>query len=168
MEFLQVGKIVNTHALQGEVKIVASSDFTEERFAKGSQLYIEFEGQHVPVVVATHRAHKGADLVKFKQLNSINDVEKYKGCSLLVSMDDISDLDEHEFYYFEIIGCQVVTTEGKEVGEVSEILTTGANDVWVVKRQGQKEALIPYIEHIVKSVDVDQKLITIEEVEGLL
>ena len=168
MDFLQVGKIVNTHALQGEVKVVSNSDFKEDRFKKGSTLVIDFNGEHVEVVVATHRVHKGADLLKFKHLNSINDVEKYKGCALLVSTDDLEELEENEFYYFEIIGCEVVTTDGEKIGEISEILETGANDVWVVKRQGQKDALIPYIEDVVKDVDIDTKTVTIQVLEGLL
>ncbi len=168
MDFLQVGKIVNTHALQGEVKVVSNSDFKEDRFKKGSTLVIDFNGEYVEVVVATHRVHKGADLLKFKHLNSINDVEKYKGCALLVSTDDLEELEENEFYYFEIIGCEVVTTDGEKIGEISEILETGANDVWVVKRQGQKDALIPYIEDVVKDVDIDTKTVTIQVLEGLL
>ncbi|MBQ4163903.1 MAG: ribosome maturation factor RimM [Turicibacter sp.] len=168
MDFLQVGKIVNTHALQGEVKVVSNSDFKEDRFKKGSTLVIDFNGERVEVVVATHRVHKGADLLKFKHLNSINDVEKYKGCALLVSTDDLEELEENEFYYFEIIGCEVVTTDGEKIGEISEILETGANDVWVVKRQGQKDALIPYIEDVVKDVDIDAKTVTIQVLEGLL
>ena len=168
MDFLQVGKIVNTHALQGEVKVVSNSDFKEDRFKKGSTLVIDFNGEHVEVTVATHRVHKGADLLKFKHLNSINDVEKYKGCALLVSTDDLEELEENEFYYFEIIGCEVVTTDGEKIGEISEILETGANDVWVVKRQGQKDALIPYIEDVVKDVDIDAKTVTIQVLEGLL
>ena len=168
MEFLHVGKIVNTHALQGEVKVVSNSDFKEERFKKGSQLFIEFNGEYIEVIVATHREHKGADLLKFKHLNSINDVEKYKGCDLLVSAENLDDLDENEFYYFEIIGCTVKATTGEEIGEITEILETGANDVWVVKRKGQKDALIPYIEDVVKSVDVEAKEVIIEVLEGLL
>ncbi len=165
MDFLQVGKIVNTHALQGEVKVISNSDFKEDRFKKGSQLVIDFNGDHIEVTVATHRVHKGADLLKFKHLNSINDVEKFKGCALLVSADELDELDENEFYYFEIIGCQVVTTDDEVIGE---ILETGANDVWVVKRPGQKDALIPYIEDVVKSVDIESKKVTINVLEGLL
>lgn len=168
MDFLQVGKIVNTHALQGEVKVVSNSDFKEERFKKGSQLYIDFNGEYIEVVVATHREHKGADLLKFKHLNSINDVEKYKGCALLVSGEDLEELEENEFYYFEIIGCTVKSTEGEEIGKITEILETGANDVWVVKRPNQKDALIPYIEDVVKFVDIDAKEVIIEVLEGLL
>lgn len=168
MEHLIVGKIVNTHALQGEVKVVSASDFKEERFAKGSQLFIDYKGEQVPVLVAAHREHKGTDLLKFKDLGSINDVEKYKGCHLLVAADELAELADDEFYYFEVIGCQVVTTDGETIGEIYEILETGANDVWIVKRPGQKDALIPYIEDVVKEVDIQEKRVLIQVMEGLL
>jgi len=168
MDFLQVGKIVNTHALQGEVKVLSDSDFKEERFCKGSKLIIDFNGTHIPVVVATHRGHKGMDLLKFEGLNSINDVEQYKGSHLLVSADYLEELDEDEFYYFEIIGCKVKSEDGEVIGEISEVLRTGANDVWLVNREGQKDVLIPYIDQVVKSVDIHEKEVVIEIVEGLL
>ena len=167
-DFLQVGKIVNTHALQGELKVLSESDFKEERFRKGSELIIDFNGEHVPVVVATHRSHKGMDLLKFKGLNSINDVEKFKGSALLVSAEYLEDLDEDEFYYFEIIGCVVKSVEGEVIGEISDVLRTGANDVWIVKREGQKDVLVPYIKQVVKSVDIDKKEVIIEIIDGLL
>jgi len=168
MEYLIVGKIVNTHALQGEVKILSVSDFKEERFKKGNTLYIDYNGNQIPVTVASHRLHKGTDLVKFSGMNHINDVEKYKGCDLLVDHEDLGELDEHEFYYYEIIGCNVVSEDGQEIGTVKEILETGANDVWVIERPGQKDALIPYIEDVVKVIDVEAKSIVIHVMEGLL
>lgn len=102
----------------------------------------------------------------------INDVEKYKGCELLVDSKHLSELDEEEFYFYEIIGCIVKTTDGEVLGEVIDILQTGANDVWVIRqtgaRKGEKDALIPYIEDVVKDVDIDNKTITIELLEGLI
>jgi len=168
VEHLIVGKIVNTHALQGEVKILSATDFKEDRFKKGNTLYIAHNGAHIPVTVASHRVHKGADLVKFKGLDHINAVELYKGCDLLVDYEDLGELSEHEFYYHEIIGCKVVTEEGEAIGTIHEILETGANDVWVIEREGQKDALIPYIEDVVKIVDVENKRVTIHVLEGLL
>jgi len=168
MEYLIVGKIVNTHALQGEVKILSGSDFKEERFKKGNILYIDYQDQKIEVKIAAHRVHKGADLIKFSGLNSINDVEKYKGCDILIDHEDLGELEENEFYYYEIIGCEVKTTDGELIGTVKEILETGANDVWVLERPGQKDVLIPYIEDVVKSVDVENKQITVELLEGLI
>jgi len=168
MDYLIVGKIVNTHALQGEVKIMSSSDFKAERFKKGNTLYIDYKGEAIEVKIASHRIHKGADLIKFSGLNSINDVEKYKGCDILVDHEDLGELDEHEFYYYEIIGCEVKNTEGEVIGTIKEILETGANDVWVIERPGLKDVLIPYIEDVVKSVDVENKQVLVELLEGLI
>lgn len=89
------------------------------------------------VEVASHRKHKNFDIVKFKGLYHINDVEKYKGCSLKIAEENLTDLDDGEFYYHEIIGLDVY--EGNTlIGQVKEILQPGANDVWVVKRKGKK------------------------------
>lgn len=87
---------------------------------------------------------------------------------LKVPESQLGELNEGEYYFHEIIGCTVVTEEGETVGTVSEILTPGANDVWVVKRNNGKEVLIPYIEDVVKNVDVEAKIITIRPMEGLL
>ena len=81
--------------------------------------------------------------------------------------EQLTDLEDGEFYFHEIIGCTVKTEDGVEVGTVKEILTPGANDVWVVKKGG-KEVLIPYIDDVVQSIDIDEKEIVITVMEGLL
>ena len=168
IDYLKVGKIVNTHALQGEVRVISNSDFKDERFKKGSALFIDYNGEYIPVKVKNHRVNKNFDLLKFVGMDHINDVEKYKGCEILVDAVNLSDLDDEEFYFYEIIGCEVKTTDGLVLGEITDILQTGANDVWVVKRKGEKDALIPYIEDVVKAVDIENKTVTIELLEGLI
>ena len=96
----------------------------------------------------------------------INDVEKYKGCSLKIAEENLTDLDDGEFYYHEIIGLDVY--EGNTlIGQVKEILQPGANDVWVVKRKGKKDLLLPYIPPVVLDVDVAAGRIEVELMEGL-
>ena len=168
VDYLKVGKIVNTHALQGEVRVISQSDFKDERFRPGSELFIDFNSELIPVVVKSHRTNKNFDLLRFNDLYHINDVEKYKGCELLVDGSNLSDLDEAEFYFYEIIGCQVKTIDGESLGEIVDILQTGANDVWVIGRPGQKDLLIPYIEDVVKTVDIENKSVEVELLEGLL
>ena len=168
IDYLKVGKIVNTHALQGEVRIISNSDFKDERFKIGSELFIDYNGVYIPVKVKTHRVNKNFDLLKFVDMYHINDVEKYKGCEILVDAANLSVLDDEEFYFYEIIGCQVKTTDGVFLGEIIDILQTGANDVWVVKRKGEKDALIPYIEDVIKAVDIANKTVTVELLEGLI
>ena len=171
LEYFHVGKIVNTHGLTGEVRVISITDFPDERYKKGNILYIFPEGskEGVKVTIKTHRKHKNFDLLSFEQFKNIHDVEKYKGSILKVSKDQLKQLDEGEFYYHELIGCKVYNEKDVLLGEVKEILSPGANDVWVVKRKEKgKDILIPYIPLVVKSVDVKAKKILIEEIEGLI
>ncbi|PWU68891.1 ribosome maturation factor RimM [Gracilibacillus dipsosauri] len=168
--FLKVGKIVNTHGIKGEVKVVRITDF-EQRFEPGSTLWIQpnEQGDLLKVVVDAHRTHKQFDLLHFEEMNNINDVEKYKGSLLVIKKDQLDDdLEENEFYYHEIINCMVFTMEKEPIGQVKEILSPGANDVWVVKSNKGKDILIPYIASVVKHVDIDKKEIIIEPMEGLI
>ena len=81
---------------------------------------------------------------------------------------NISELEENEYYFHEIIGCEVFDENNESLGEIVEILTPGANDVWVIKSKNGKEILIPYIEDVVKNVDIPNKIINIEVMEGLI
>ncbi|MGV3489632.1 MAG: ribosome maturation factor RimM [Tuberibacillus sp.] len=169
-EWYFVGKIVNTHGIRGEVRVISQTDFADERYAVGSLLYIgkDRDADKIEVTVEAHRRHKNFDLLKFENFNSINDVEKFKGQSLYIGEDQLSELGEHEFYYHEIIGCEVYDENNLLLGKISEILSPGANDVWVVKRKGKKDLLLPYIEDVVKSVDPETKRIEVELIPGLL
>jgi len=169
-KLFNVGKIVNTHGIKGELKILSATDFPELRFEKGSELlFVDPDGkQQVEAEVESSREHKGMFIVKFKGFSDINQVEKYKGWSVKVDEDNLAELDEDEYYYHEIIGCRVVTKEGEELGEVKEILSPGANHVWVVKRPKGKDILLPVIDEVIVEVDVENKLITVDPMEGLI
>ncbi|WP_100373227.1 ribosome maturation factor RimM [Bacillus sp. FJAT-45037] len=170
-EFFRVGKIVNTHGVCGEIRVISSTDFAEERYAVGTKLWIiEPESKKkTPVIVKSHRVHKNFDLLTFEGYPFINDVEGFKGSALFVSEDQLSELDEGEFYYHEIIGCEVITDTDECLGEIKEIIETGANDVWVIRREGGgKDILIPYIEDVVKEIDIDARKIYVHLLEGLV
>ncbi|GEN82050.1 ribosome maturation factor RimM [Sporosarcina luteola] len=170
MQWFNVGKIVNTHGIQGEVRVISRTDFPEERYAIGNELTLFMPNEKKPIklIVASHRRHKNFDLLTFEGHININDVEKYRDGLLKVSEKQLGELEEGEFYYHEIIGCIVLTDTGEEIGEVTEILATGANDVWTVTPKAGKPQYIPYIDDIVKEVDIEQKRIIIEPMEGLL
>jgi 16S rRNA processing protein RimM len=170
VNWFNVGKIVNTHGIRGEVRVISSTDFANERYKVGNTLYLFMPDQKEPVElkITSHRSHKNFDLLTFEGYNNINEVEKYRGASLKIPESHLTPLNDNEFYFHEIIGCEVFTLEGEQVGIVKEILTPGANDVWVVKGKAGKEILIPYIEHVVKEIDVKSKRIMIEPMEGLL
>ncbi|QZD59727.1 ribosome maturation factor RimM [Bacillus pumilus] len=169
-EWLNVGKIVNTHGVRGEVRVVSKTDFPEERYKKGSVLYIFKQGQGEPlkVTVASHRQHKQFDLLTFEEISSLNEAEQLKESILKVEKEHLGSLREGEFYFHQIIGCEVYDEEDQLVGQIKEILTPGANDVWVVGRKGKKDALIPYIPSVVKKIDISSKTVHIEVMEGLI
>ena len=168
-EFLNVGKIVNTHGIRGEVRVISQTDFPEERYRKGQRLTL-FREHKAPLelTVAGHRKHKNFDLLTFEGYPTINDVEPLRDGILKVSKDELSELTENEYYYHEIIGLTVIDEQARELGKIKEILSPGANDVWVVQRKGKKDALIPYIESVVKQIDLDKGEVHIEIPEGLL
>lgn len=165
-----VGKIVNTHGIRGELKILSQTDFPDLRFAKGSELvFLAPEGdQQILASVESSREHKGMFIVRFKQWDNINQVEKYKGWSVKVGEDQLAELDEDEYYYHEIVGCTVVTADGQELGHITEILSPGANHVWVVKRPKGRDILLPVIDEVIVDVDVEAKRVTVELMEGLV
>ncbi|MEB3749543.1 ribosome maturation factor RimM [Geobacillus sp. FSL W8-0032] len=168
--WFNVGKIVNTHGIRGEVRVISRTDFPEKRYKKGNKLYIfrERDNEPIEVTVKSHRVHKSFDLLSFEGYDSINEVEPFKGAMLKVPESQLGELDEGEYYFHEIIGCTVVTEGGETIGAVTEILTPGANDVWVVRREDGSDVLIPYIEEVVIHVDPEQKTIVIRPMEGLL
>lgn len=171
MEWFNVGRIVNTHGIRGEVRVLSTTDFEEERFAVGNRLAAFKKNDKKPswVTIESVRRHKNFILLTFEGMDNINMVEPFKEGLLKVTKDQMTDdlLQENEFFFHEIIGCEIVSEEGEKIGVVSDILQTGANDVWVVKG-AKKEHYIPYIEDIVKEINVDDKRIVIHVMDGLL
>lgn len=167
--WFNVGKIVNTHGVKGEVRVISITDFADERYEPGNKIYL-FKQKNNPteLMIKSHRIHKNFDLLSFEGYDSLTAVEPLKGATLKIHKDQLSELEDGEFYFHEIIGCSVFTTKGVEVGKVTEILTPGANDVWVIKSTHGKNVLIPYIEQVVKRIDLTDKIILIEPIEGLL
>ncbi|WP_195573101.1 ribosome maturation factor RimM [Paenibacillus sp. 1001270B_150601_E10] len=165
-----VGIMVNTQGIRGEVKIVPHTDFAEERFAPKSKLILVHEAtnQQVPVTVERSRLHKNMYVVKFKEFDNINEVEKYKSWLIKISAEEREELEEGEYYYSDIIGCMVVTEDGEELGPIKEILAPGANHVWVVKLPKGKELLLPVIDPVILDVNVEEKRVTVHLMEGLM
>lgn len=163
-----VGKIINTHGIRGEVKVHRISDF-DERFEVGETLFVASEDKPlIQVEIVGHRIHKGFDLIFFKGFESINEVESLKDSYLKITEEQLTELEENEYYYHEIINCDVFLNTGEQVGVIKEILSPGANDVWVIKQENGKDILIPYIDDVVKEIDIVAKKVIIEPIEGLL
>lgn len=162
MEYVIIGKIINTHGIKGELKVKASTDFIDERFQKGKHIYIDDHGKMVEMEVQTQRFHKGHVLVSFRDYLDINLVEKYKGCTLYANKDT-SLLDDGEYYIGDLIGCKVYNYE-KMIGTVTEVQLYDHHDILVI--EGKRRLLIPYVDAFVKEEDIENKRICVELIEG--
>lgn len=169
--YLSVAKIVNTHGIRGEIKVVPQTDFPEERFAEGSRLTLfppeSMNQAPFTVTVQKARPQKNTYIVQLAGFQNINQVEKWKGGMLKISRDQLVDLGEDEYYYHEIIGCRVFDEDGIDVGEITDILAPGANDVWVATGEDGRELLIPVIDDVLLRVDIERKQVHICIMEGM-
>ncbi|HWI49107.1 MAG TPA: ribosome maturation factor RimM [Rummeliibacillus sp.] len=172
MEWYNVGKIVNTHGIRGEVRVISQTDFPEERYTVGQQLGLFKQGEKKPLLltIASSRKHKNFILLSFEGYPNINDVESFRDGILKVNEQQLEkdELQDNEFYYHEIVGCTVYDQDGKEIGQVKGIFETAANDVWTVKGLDGKDHYIPVVDEFIKEIDIDEKKIVIEVIEGLL
>ncbi len=169
MEYYDVGKIVNTHGLKGEVRVMSITTNPQERYYAGAPLtWFGKDNEMVELKVRSHRQHKTFDLLTFEDYFNINQVEKFVGGTLRVSEDLLLDLPQDEFYIHEVVGLKVIDNDtNEEIGKIKEVLSPGANDVWVVQRQGKKDLLLPYIESVILDVDIEQGVISVHIMEGL-
>ena len=110
---------------------------------------------------------KNLVILKFKGIDNINDIEKYKGKSLYVTREHAVKLKKDEYFIADLIGMRAVTEEGEELGTIKDVLQTGANDVYIIKKDGEDELLVPAIKDSVKNVDIEGGVMTLHLLEGL-
>ncbi len=165
-DLLRVGVIANTHGVHGEVKVFPTTDDVT-RFKKLKEVKLDTGKELLPLKITGVKFFKNMAILKFEGIDNINDIEKYKGRDLLITREQAVPLKKDEYFICDLIGCQVVTEDGRVVGELTEVLQTAANDVFVVQPEGKKELLVPYIEDCVKEVSIEEKKITVVLLPGM-
>ena len=165
----QVGVIASTHGLQGEVNVFPTTE-DPSRFKKLKQVVLHTQrGEELLLDVVSARFFKKFVIVKFKQFNNINEVEKFRGCELTIGRKDAIKLQPGEYYCADLIGLSIVDEDGIELGTLTEILQTGANDVYEMTRKGSGEKIyIPAIRDCIKEIDPEGGRIVIHVMDGLL
>ena len=166
-QYLRVGVISNTHGIRGEVKIYPTTDDIR-RFKKLKQCVIDMGREKIPVEVEGCKFFKQTPILKFKSIDQLNDVERFKGKDLLVHRDHAVRLEKNEFFIVDLIGLRVVSDEGMDVGTLTDVLQTGANDVFVVETADGDEILIPYIEQCVPEIRPETGKVTVHLLPGLM
>ena len=166
MEYVVIGKILNTFGIKGELKADAYTDFVEERFKKDGTVYIGEE--HVPFVMRSYRMHKGFYLLSFKDVDDINLVEKYKGMLLYKAKSDIHKLKEGEYYFSDLKDLDVYV-DNALMGKVLQVEEgIRSNNLRIYKNEDGKEYIVPFMPVFVENVDLENKRIDIVKMEGLL
>jgi len=168
--YLAVGQIVGAHGVRGELKVEILTE-DPQRFHRLGRVYIGREGEEpVPWRLQGYRLHKGRALLTLAGCDDRTKAEALRGCFVQVPLSEALPLEEGEFYEHQVVGLEVWTASGELLGQVAEILYTGANDVLVVQRSGPdgREILIPAIKEVVLGVDLDTGRLTVQLLDGLV
>lgn len=164
---LQVGVISSTHGVRGEVKVFPTTDDVT-RFRQLKKVYLDTGREMLPLEIQNVKFFKQFAILKFKGIDNINDIEKYRGKSLMIDREDAVDLDEDEYFIADMIGMKVYTEDGSEFGTLKDVMETGANDVYIIDSPEYGEVLIPAIRECILDVDMDEDRMTIHLMEGLV
>lgn len=165
-QLLQVGIISSTHGLKGEVKVFPTTD-DATRFKGLKKIILDTGKEQLSLEIQSVKFFKKFAILKFKGIEDINEVEKYKGKSLLVEREHAVKLLPNEYFIADLIGMTVLTEDG-ELGILKDVLETGANEVYVVESKVHGEVLIPAIRQCILNVDVEGRTMQVHLLEGLI
>lgn len=164
---LQVGVISSTHGIRGEVKVFPTTD-DANRFKKLKKVTLDTGKEQLDLEIQGVKFFKQFVIVKFKGIDHINDIEKYKGMSLYVDRQDAVKLQKDEYFIADLIEMQVFTEDGGEFGTLIDVLETGANEVYVIQSKEHGEVLVPAIKQCILNIDVEARKMTIHLLDGLI
>ncbi len=166
-QLLQVGVITQTHGVRGEVKVFPTTD-DPERFLDLKKVLLDTGRETLPLEIQSVKFFKQFVILKFKGIDNINDIERYKRCPLMVTREDAVELEEDEFFIADMIGMKVVTEDGEEFGKLKDVMETGANDVYIIESEEYGEVLVPAIKECILDIDVEEQKMTIHLMDGLI
>ena len=166
-EYLEVGQIVNTNGLKGLLKI---NPFTDDitRFERLKTIFIEHKKELLEFEIESVRYQKKQVLLKLKGIDTIEEAEKYREDYLKINRNKEEKLPEDTYYIVDLIGLDIYTENGELLGKLDDVFSTGSNDVYVVKNSEGKQILLPAISDVIKNIDLEQKKIVVNLIEGLL
>lgn len=166
-DFFQVGVITSTHGLRGEVKVYPTTD-NPQRFKRLKQVILDTGKEKLELEIEGVKFFKQMVILKFKGIDNINDVEKYRQKKLLVTRENAVRLGRDEYFIADLMGLQVLDEEGKEIGRLRDVMQTGANDVYIIDMTDGRELLLPAIKQCVLEINVEEGWIRVHILEGLL
>lgn len=166
-ELLQVGVITQTHGVRGEVKVFPTTD-DPQRFKKLKHVVLDTGKEHLPLEIQSVKFFKQFVIIKFKGIDNINDIEKYKRCPLMVTRENAVELEEDEYFIADMIGMSVLTEDEEVFGTLKDVIETGANDVYVIDSKVHGEVLLPAIKECILDVDIEGRKMKVHLLNGLI
>ena len=166
-DMLRVGVISSTHGVRGEVKVFPTTD-DPARLEDLETVFLDTGREKLKLEISGVKFFKNMVILKFKGYDNINDIEKYRGKDLWITRDQAVPLGEDENFVADLIGLSVVTDQGETLGVMKDVMFTGANDVYVVERENGKELLFPAIKDCILDVDLEEGVMTVHVLDGLL
>lgn len=166
-QLLQVGVISSTHGVRGEVKVFPTTDDVK-RFKKLKKVILDTGKEQLPLEIEGVKFFKQFVILKFRGIDNINDIEKYKGRDLWIPREEAQELDEDEYYIADLLGMKVLLEDGSEFGTLKNVMETGANDVYIVDSVEHGEVLLPAIKECILDVDIETNTMTVHLMKGLL
>lgn len=166
-QLLQVGVISSTHGVRGEVKVFPTTDDVK-RFKKLKKVILDTGKEQLPLEIEGVKFFKQFVILKFRGIDNINDIEKYKGKRLLVDREHAVKLKKDEYFIADMIGMDVFTEDGELFGALKDVMETGANDVYIIEMSDGKEVLVPAIKQCILDVDIENRKMVIHLLEGLV
>lgn len=164
---LQVGVITSTHGIRGEVKVFPTTD-DASRFKELKEVTLDLGEKQIVLEIEGVKFFKKFAILKFKGIDHINDIEKYKGKNLFVTREHAVKLKKDEYFMADLIGLSITDEDEKEIGTLKDVLETGANDVYVIELSDGRELLLPAIKECVLAVNIEARFMKIHILEGLL
>lgn len=166
-DFLKVGVITTTHGVRGEVKVYPTTD-EPERFLELDHVLLDTGKEFQDLEIKNVRFFKNLVILKFKGIDNINDIEKYKGHDLWIPREEGQELDEDEYYIADLLGLRVILDDGTEFGTLKNVMETGANDVYIIDTNAHGEVLVPAIRECIQDIDLEKNTMTIHLMKGLI
>lgn len=164
-DLFQVGIITNTHGIAGEVKVFPTTD-DPKRFKKLKEVILEPEKKNRILHITGVKFVKNLVVLKFQEFASINDVQRLREKKLYVTRENAVKLKKNEYFIADLIGLKVQSTDGRDLGTLTDVITTGANDVYVLQGDG-RELLVPAIRECIRAVDLEAGTMTVYLLPGL-
>lgn len=167
VQYLEIGKIINTHGVSGQVKVLPLTD-DPERYMNLEWAYIDKNGKLERYTIESVRLVKNFVIVKFDGINNMDLASKLKDKMIKVDREHAVELPQYSYFICDLIGLDVFKENGAKLGELKDIIKTGANDVFVIETKNKKEVLVPALRSIVKYISIEDKIMNLVLPEGLI